>query len=145
MKLENLYQEVILDHHKNPCNFGVIEDADRTANGRNPVCGDELQIYLKISGDVIKNIKFTSKSCAICTASASLLTENMLDKSLQEARKIFQLTHDMLTEGKNDDSLGKINVLKGVTNYPARVKCATLAWHTLIAALENSTEGVTTE
>ena len=145
MKLENLYQEVILDHHKNPCNFGILENADKTANGRNPVCGDELQIYLKMAGEVIKNIKFTSKSCAICTASASLLTENILDKSVHEARTMFQLTHDMLTEGKADDSLGKLNVLKGVTNYPARVKCATLAWHTLMAALEDSAESVTTE
>ncbi len=146
MNLTSLYQEVILDHNRNPCNFGILADATNVANGHNPLCGDELKIYLRMSDDnTVEKINFTGRGCAICMASASLLTENVIGKSTKEIQDIFQRVHVMLTKGKIDDDLGKLTVLGGAANYPSRVKCAILAWRTLVAALENVVDSVTTE
>jgi nitrogen fixation NifU-like protein len=138
--LRELYQEVIFDHNRNPRNFGKLEDANRHADGNNPLCGDKLSLYLKIEGDVISDVRFEGMGCAISTASASLMTERLKGMKVVDAEALFHKFHAVLTE--DDDAtqgpeLGKLGVLTGVRDYPARVKCATLAWHTLEAALHN--------
>ena len=145
--LRELYQEIILDHHHQPRNFGVLQDANRQAEGFNPLCGDKITIYLKIDGDKIEDVKFKGCGCAISTASASLMTEDIKGKSLAEAQQLFQHFHHMLTQDdmESDKALGKLQVMVGVRAFPARVKCATLAWHTLKAALEDMHEPVSTE
>lgn len=152
LDVRELYQEVILDHNRSPRNFHVMDNATQQADGFNPLCGDKIHLYLKISHNIITDISFVGKGCAISTASASLMTECIMGKSLEEAKNIFQQVHPMLTkdsnpdkENKMDQQMGKLAILAGVKAYPARVKCATLAWHTLEAALENKEKVVSTE
>ncbi len=146
--LRDLYQEVIFDHNRNPRNFRVIDNADRKVEGFNPLCGDRLTLFLKMDDDTIADACFQGSGCAISTASASLMTEIIKGKTEAEAVALFKAFHDMAT-GKGEDvpldAIGKLAVLAGVRDYPARVKCATLAWHTLDAALKNQAEPVTTE
>ncbi len=147
MDLKNLYQEVILDHNRNPRNFGELESASYQARGFNPLCGDELTLYIKLEDEVLADISFEGKGCAISTASASLLTDALKGKTKQEAEALFAKVHAMLTAAEDQDlaAVGKLAVLAGVKEFPARVKCATLAWHTLQAALGQSTEIACTE
>lgn len=148
MELRDLYQEVILDHNQNPRNHYAMEIADRQANGHNPLCGDKLSVYLQITpAGIIEKVSFVGEGCAISTASASLMTEILRGKSIREAEQLFQTFHQALLEDKQPaaDDLGKLSVLLGVKEFPIRVKCATLAWHTLQAALQNQTQDVTTE
>jgi nitrogen fixation NifU-like protein len=147
--LRALYQEVILDHNKNPRNFRAMEDADRTLDGYNPLCGDHYMIYLKMNGDRIEDVSFTGSGCAISKASASVMSTLVKNKSRQEANKLFERFHDLVT-GKIAGSeiveeLGRMAVFAGVSEFPARVKCASLAWHTLKAALDEQAHPVTTE
>jgi len=147
-ELRDLYQEVIFDHNRNPRNFRVIDDADRKVDGFNPLCGDRLTLYLKMDGDVIADASFQGSGCAISTASVSLMTEIVKGKTEQEAEDLFKKFHEMTTgkdEQINLEAVGKLAVLAGVREYPARVKCATLAWHTLDAALKNEQKAVSTE
>ncbi len=147
--LRDLYQEVLLDHSKRPRNFGVLDDADHTAVGHNPLCGDKVVIYLRMEGDRIAEIRFQGQGCAVSQASASMMTESVKGKTRAEAEALFERFHELLT-GKEPDAaeapeLGKLTIFAGVRKYPVRVKCATLAWHTLRAALEQKTETVSTE
>ncbi|HZP84627.1 MAG TPA: SUF system NifU family Fe-S cluster assembly protein [Chthonomonadaceae bacterium] len=145
--LRDLYQEVILDHNKRPRNFGKLEEATRKAEGYNPLCGDQVTVYLKLKEGVIEDIRFEGSGCAISKASASLMTSALKGKTTEEAARLFTEFHDLVTgESEADpDELGKLAVFSGVREFPARVKCASLAWHTLHAALENQDEPVTTE
>ena len=147
--LRDLYQEVILDHNKRPRNFGQFAQPDRRAEGYNPLCGDKLMLHLALEDDVIRDIVFKGSGCAISTASASLMTESVKGKTLDEVRTLFANFQGMLTgdaEADFDtDVLGKLSVFAGVRAYPARVKCAVLAWHTLRAAVEEDGEVTTTE
>ena len=148
-ELSELYQEVILDHNKSPRNFRKLEDANRTADGYNPLCGDKVTIYVKLNGDVIQEISFEGSGCAISKASASMMTDSLKGKTLAQAEALFERVHKMLT-GKLDpkvysDKLGKLAVLSGVCNFPARVKCASLSWHTLQAALKGEGGMASTE
>jgi nitrogen fixation NifU-like protein len=148
-ELRELYQEVILDHNKKPRNFRVLPDADTSAEGHNPLCGDNVTVYLRMDGDTIGDISFQGSGCAISKASASLMTTELKGKTRAEAEEIFERFHDLVT-GKGDaepdeEALGKLAVFSGVREYPARVKCASLAWHTLHSALEEGSQPVTTE
>jgi nitrogen fixation NifU-like protein len=144
--VEDLYQEVILDHSKRPRNCHPMEDANRKAEGYNPLCGDRLKLYIKIENDTVTDASFVGSGCAISTASASLMTESLKGKSRQEAIKLLDRFHDLLTtDTPVSQDLGKLVVFCGVRDYPARVKCATLAWHTLKSALNGSAEPVSTE
>jgi len=146
--LRDLYQEVIFDHNRNPRNFRVIKNADRRVEGFNPLCGDRLTLFLQMDGDRITDASFQGSGCAISTASVSLMTEIVKGKTEQEAEELFKKFHEMTT-GKdkeiNLEAVGKLAVLAGVREYPARVKCATLAWHTLDAALKNEQKSISTE
>ena len=147
--LRDLYQEVILDHTKRPRNFRKLAAANRWAKGHNPLCGDRVTVYLEVEGSVVKDISFEGSGCAISTASASMMTESLRGKTQAEAEALFERFHNLVT-GKPDESpetpeLGKLEVFSGVREYPVRVKCATLAWHTLRAALENNEAPVSTE
>jgi nitrogen fixation NifU-like protein len=144
--VDDLYQEIILDHSKRPRNFHSMENADRRADGYNPLCGDKLKLFLKMDGDVVREASFTGAGCAISTASASLMTESLKGKTREQALSLLDEFHQLLTtETQAAKDLGKLKVFCGVREYPARVKCATLAWHTLKSALENRGETVTTE
>jgi len=146
--LRDLYQEVIFDHNRNPRNFRIIENADRKVEGFNPLCGDRLTLYLQMEGDVIADASFQGSGCAISTASVSLMTEIVKGKTENEAEELFKKFHEMTTgkdENFNLEAIGKLAVLAGVCEYPARVKCATLAWHTLDAALKNEQQAISTE
>ncbi|MEH6503694.1 MAG: SUF system NifU family Fe-S cluster assembly protein [Cycloclasticus sp.] len=144
--LRDLYQEVIFDHNRNPRNFRKMDDADRQIDGFNPLCGDRLTLFLKIDDGKITDASFQGQGCAISTASASLMTDIIKGQSEEEAQKLFELFHNMATgEHVEMDQLGKLAVLAGVCEYPARVKCATLPWHTLDALLKGVKEPVTTE
>ena len=144
--LRALYEEVILDHNRRPRNFRrVPEGANRHANGYNPLCGDQLALDLRVEDGVIKDVGFEGAGCAISTASASLMTESIKGKTLEEAERLFQGVHDLLTKQGATADVGKLQVLAGVRDYPARVKCATLPWHTLEAALKNAKQPATTE
>jgi len=147
--LRDLYQEVILDHTKRPRNFRKLAAANRSAKGHNPLCGDRVTVYLNVEGDVVKDISFEGSGCAISTASASMMTESLRGKTQAQAEALFERFHNLVT-GKPDQSpempeLGKLEAFSGVKEYPVRVKCATLAWHTLRAALENNETSVSTE
>jgi nitrogen fixation NifU-like protein len=149
--LRDLYQEVILDHGRHPRNKHVLADANHLAHGENPLCGDKLIVYVKLSPEkIIEEVSFEGQGCAISTASASLMTEVMVGKTLAEAEKLFGSFHALATgEGEADtegfeDDMDRLEVLSGVRDYPVRVKCATLAWHTLSAAL-NDQQKVSTE
>ena len=145
--IKDLYQEIIVDHNRNPRNFGVIADADKTIEGFNPLCGDKLKLYIKIDGQNISDIAFDGTGCAISVASASLMTDAMKGKSIDEAETLFNNFHSLITTENEIDSdhLGKLAVLAGVKNFPARVKCASLCWHTLRSALIGNDKPVTTE
>lgn len=146
--LSQLYQEVILDHNKKPRNFGKLEDANRQADGFNPLCGDKIKLYLKVEDGIVKDIRFEGSGCAISTASASMMTASLKGKSVAEAEALFGKFHRMVTGHPDSGSgtdLGKLAVFSGVSEFPVRVKCATLAWHTLHAALEGKGEPVSTE
>lgn len=135
--VHDLYQEVILDHSKRPRNCHPMEDANHKAEGYNPLCGDKLKLFLKLEDDVVKDVSFVGSGCAISTASASLMTETLKGKRREEALKLLEQFHELLTtDTPVTQELGKLVVFCGVRDYPARVKCATLAWHTLKSALE---------
>ncbi len=146
--LRELYQEVILDHHRKPRNFGPLDNANRKSEGFNPLCGDRVTIYALVDGDVISDLKFEGSGCAICMASASVMTSTVIGKTVAEAEAWFGKFHDLVTgdpdETPKTEGLGKIAVFFGVREFPVRVKCATLPWHTLKAALE-SQDNVSTE
>ena len=147
--LRDLYQEVILDHNKKPRNFREMADANRKSEGYNPLCGDKVTVFAKVEGGVIRDLAFRGAGCAISTASASLMTEQLKGKTEAEAKGIFQRFHAMVTSPAgteaSSEGLGKLAVLSGVSEFPVRVKCASLAWHTLNAALENRGDPVSTE
>ena len=145
--IKDLYQEVIVDHNRSPRNFGKLEDADKTLEGYNPLCGDKLILYIKTDGDKINDIAFDGSGCAISVASASLMTDAMKGKTLQEAELLFNEFHNLITTD-NDvdmDQLGKLAALAGVKAYPARVKCASLCWHTLHSVIQGDDTPVHTE
>jgi nitrogen fixation NifU-like protein len=138
MELNDLYRDVILDHNRRPRNFGPLEAADASADGVNPLCGDRLTLRLKLAADKIEEIRFEGQGCAISTASASLMTEAVKGKTRAEALGLFERIHRLLTEDDAEpDGLGKLAALSGVREYPARVKCASLCWHTLASALKS--------
>lgn len=149
-ELRELYQQVILDHNKAPRNFRKIEDASNFAEGYNPLCGDNVTVYIKIDeNNVIQDISFQGSGCAISKASASLMTSILKGKSVEEAEKLFNNFHDLVTDKLGDkpnlENLGKLAVFAGVREFPARVKCASLAWHTMINALHKKNEKAVTE
>jgi nitrogen fixation NifU-like protein len=138
MELKDLYRDVILDHNKKPRNFGQLEHPDAHADGHNPLCGDRLSLSLKMNGDRVEDVRFEGKGCAISTASASMMTEAIKGKSRADIDKLFNEVHTLLTEqdAVPAPGLGKLAALSGVREFPARVKCASLCWHTLNAALD---------
>lgn len=148
MDLKDLYRDVIVDHNRNPRNFRPMPDADRQAEGFNPLCGDRLTLYVKLDGNTIRDVAFQGSGCAISVASASLLTESIKGRSVPDAERLFEAVHDLLTR---DDAvvdvaaIGKLGALSGVREFPARVKCASLCWHTLDAALHREAAPVSTE
>lgn len=144
--LDDLYQQVIIDHSRKPRNFRVLEGANRTGQGRNPLCGDQVTLYMKLENDVIKDISFQGDGCAIFKASASMMTDNLKGKTKAEAGKMFESFRDMTTTGANrKEVLGKLGVFAGVNKFPARVKCAILPWHAVAAALDGQDGPVSTE
>ncbi len=148
-ELRELYQSVILDHNKRPRNFHEPEGANRTADGFNPLCGDKITVYLELEDDLVKDVGFSGSGCAISTASASLMTQSIKGKSLSEVRQLFDGFHGLVTgnpgEGADSEKLGKLAVFSGVREFPVRVKCATLAWHTMRSALDGTGEVAKTE
>jgi nitrogen fixation NifU-like protein len=147
MDLKELYRDVILDHNRRPRNFGPLEGASHHAQGHNPLCGDRLELALRLEGDRIAEIRFEGSGCAISTASASLMTEAVKGKDRASVRQLFERVHALLTQpdSPGDAELGKLAALSGVREFPARVKCASLCWHTLNAALASSPTPVSTE
>lgn len=146
MDLKDLYRDVILDHNRQPRNFGTLEHADAHADGNNPLCGDHLTVWLRLDGERIADIRFEGKGCAISTASASLMTEAVKGKDTSTVKQLYEQVHSLLTHQRTPDaSLGKLAALSGVSEFPTRVKCATLCWHTLNAALEHGAAAVSTE
>jgi nitrogen fixation NifU-like protein len=143
--LSDLYQQVILDHSRSPRNFRVLADANRTAQGHNPLCGDNYTIYAKVEGDRVMELAFQGSGCAISKASASILTETLKGKTRAEVRTLFDKVHGMVTTGNMPDDAGKLAVLAGVHKFPARVKCAILPWHAAVAAVDGHGETVSTE
>lgn len=144
--LRELYQEVILDHYKNPRNFFRPNHPSHKAEGYNPLCGDKITLYVNMTGDVVDGLAFEGSGCAISTASASLLTESIKGKTKKEVGILFDQFHGLVTGKTNQSSdLGKLAVFEGVREFPLRIKCATLGWHTLRAALENKQDPVSTE
>jgi len=148
-ELRELYQQVILDHNKSPRNFKVLDHSTQDAEGYNPLCGDNLHIYLDVKDGIIKDVSFQGSGCAISKASASLMTSILKGKTKEEAERLFNKFHDLVTgklgENPDIDELGKLAVFTGVQEFPVRVKCASLAWHTMMNALHNKNERVTTE
>ncbi len=137
--VHDLYQETILDHSKRPRNCHTMDDANREAEGYNPLCGDKLKLFLKMEDDIVKDVSFTGSGCAISTASASLMTESLKGKTRDQALQLLDKFHELLTtDSAVSQDLGKLVVFCGVRDYPVRVKCATLAWHTLKSALNNA-------
>ena len=147
--LRDLYQEVILEHSKAPRNYRELPNANHKAEGFNPLCGDHFTVYLNIEGDAIRDISFQGSGCAISKASASMMTQSLKGKTREDAEKLFQEFHKLVTgkakENGGQSEVGKLAVFSGVSEYPVRVKCATLAWHALQAALADKTEAVSTE
>ncbi len=148
-ELRELYQQVILDHNKSPRNFKKLENANHFAEGYNPLCGDRIDIYVILNEDKIEDISFVGSGCAISKASASLMSTMVKGKTIEEAEKIFKKFHHLITgkmdEEVNTEEVGKLAVFAGVREFPSRVKCASLAWHTLISALKEENKTVTTE
>jgi len=146
--LRELYQQVILDHNRNPRNFKELPGATRKVEGFNPLCGDHYTVFLNLDGDVIKEVSFTGSGCAISKASASVMSSTVKGKSTEEANRLFETFHSLVTGDRSTvdaGELGRLAAFSGVSEFPARVKCATLAWHTLRTALEGEQETVTTE
>ena len=146
--LSDLYREILLDHNSKPRNFRRLEDANRSADGYNPLCGDKIELYLKVDDQVIADVGFQGSGCAISRASASMLTQSIKGQSVERAQQIFEAFHRMLTEPETEldyDTLEDLESLAGVSEFPTRIKCAVLAWHTLRAALEQQSDIVTTE
>ena len=144
--LNELYQQVILDHSKSPRNFRKMDGANRTAQGHNPLCGDNVSMYLLMEGQTVKDVSFQGSGCAISKASASILTEAIKGKSKSDVKALFDKVHEMVTTGRNNSpELGKLAVFAGVHKFPARVKCAILPWHAAISAVEGKNETVSTE
>jgi nitrogen fixation NifU-like protein len=146
--LQDLYQELILDHGSRPRNLKKLANANHTAEGYNPLCGDKVKVYVNLDGEVVKDISFEGAGCAISTASASIMTETLKGKTRAEADALFEMFHDLVTgqERKLDSpELGKLAVFSGVSEFPMRVKCATLSWHTLRAEIKGKVEVVSTE
>ncbi len=147
MDLKELYREVILDHNRTPRNFGRLEDADARAEGHNPLCGDQLSVTLRLQGDRVADLRFEGRGCAISVASASLMTEAVKGRSREEIARLYGEVHALLTDRTRAPAgdLGKLMALAGVAEFPARVKCASLCWHTLNAALERAPAPASTE
>jgi len=147
--LRELYQEVILDHNKSPRNFRKMENADRKVEGFNPLCGDHYTVYVKFRDEVIEDVSFEGAGCAISKASASLMSATVKGRTRQEAQRLYRLFHDLVTgepkAEENPDGLGRLAAFAGVAEFPARVKCATLAWHTLKAAMESGRQASLTD
>lgn len=146
-ELRELYREVILDHNRQPRNFGELRDADRIVEGVNPLCGDKMTLYVKLAGDTVEDVRFKGTGCAISVASSSLMTERVKGRPVEETLRLFDRVHDMLT-GEDDASvegMDKLAALAGVREYPSRVKCASLGWHALKAALTGSQDKISTE
>ncbi len=147
--IRELYQQMIMDHNRHPRNFHAMKDADRMAEGYNPLCGDHFKVFLKIEGDVIQDVSFDGAGCAISKASASMMTAELKGKTCQEARVLFENVIKMLSrkmgEPFNQEKIGKLATLAGVCEFPARVKCASLAWHTMREGLDPTGKQVTTE
>jgi nitrogen fixation protein NifU and related proteins len=150
-ELDELYQEVILDHNRSPRNYRTMANANRKAQGYNPLCGDHVTVYLNLENGIIKDISFQGSGCAISKASASLMTAELKGKTETEAKELFENVHKMLTGESNDNGhpgaarVGKLAILSGVSKFPARVKCASLAWHTVNSALKGGEEVASTE
>jgi len=144
-ELSDLYQQVILDHCRQPRNFHELSNPTCSAQGHNPLCGDQLKLYLDLEGETIKDISFVGAGCCISKASASLLTEGVKGKTRAEVQKMFALVHELVTTGKVNGDVGKLAVFAGVHKFPARVKCAILAWHAVMAAMRGEQKPVTTE
>jgi nitrogen fixation NifU-like protein len=148
-ELRDLYQEMLLDHHRHPRNRGKLEGANHRAQGYNPLCGDRVTIYLLLANDVIEKIAFEGTGCAICTASCSVMTELLKGKTIGDAEKLFGAFHDLVTSDPasevDAEGMGKLAIFAGVREFPMRIKCATLAWHTMRAALTQTDQTVTTE
>ena len=146
---QDLYQEIVMDHNRRPRNFGSIADSTSSSEGFNPLCGDQVTVFLKVSDEIVEDVSFEGIGCAISKSSASMMTEGVKGKSVEEALMVFQAFRRMLTTTSNqvEDSeiLGDLEILKGVSQYPTRIKCATLSWHTLQAALQGSGSNVSTE
>lgn len=146
--LREIYQQLILDHNKSPRNFRTIESADRIAQGNNPLCGDRITLYINLKDGLISDIAFQGAGCAISKASASLMTEILKGKPIEEAEKLFHTFQEMVTQRDADpdlNTLGKLAVFSGIRDYPTRIKCATLAWHATHAALNDHKDPITTE
>ena len=146
--LHELYQEILLEHNNKPRNFRKLDDANRQADGYNPLCGDQITLYLKVEDDVIADVAFQGQGCAISRASASMLTQSVKGETLAKAEEIFDGFHALITDPDADvdyDLLGDLEMLSGVSAFPTRIKCAVLAWHTLNAAIEGKDDSVTTE
>ena len=146
--LSDLYQEVILDHSRHPRNFGPAEGANRQARGNNPLCGDRVTVYLTVEGDRISDVRFEARGCAISVASASMMTEMIKGKTVEEAKSLFERFHALVTgdgEDGGDGELNELESLSGVRAFPTRIKCATLAWHAMTAALDGTGDEVKTE
>ena len=147
-ELQELYQQVILDHNRNPRNYGELEGANRVAEGFNPLCGDQINVALLVKDGTIEDVKFTGSGCAISKASASIMTSVLKGKTVDEAEQMFDTFHHLVTDEQADidpESLGKLAVFAGVREFPARVKCASLCWHTMKNALESTDEVASTE
>lgn len=149
-EMRELYQQVILDHNHRPRNFGSLDEANRAAEGYNPLCGDSIKLQLVVEDGVVKDAAFEGEGCAIVTASASLMTEAVKGKTVEEADAMFREVIELLTGDPSEEAevppdLGKLAVFSGVREYPLRVKCASLAWHTMHAALEDEQDAITTE
>jgi nitrogen fixation NifU-like protein len=146
--MREMYEDMILDHNRNPRNFGVLEPHTHEAYGYNPICGDEFKVFLEVENGVIKDLRFDGVGCAVSTASISLMTQALKGKTQAEALELFERMHKLLTgldDGQALNQLGKLQVLKGVCDYPTRIKCAVLPWHTLKAALKGEQVAVNTE
>ena len=146
---QELYQEIVMDHNRRPRNFGSMTDSTATSEGFNPLCGDQITLFLKVSEDIVEDISFEGIGCAISKSSASMMTEGVKGKSVEEALTVFEAFREMITAksdgSKDSEILGDLEILKGVAQYPTRIKCATLSWHTLQAALQGTEKDISTE
>ncbi len=141
----DFYDQMILDHSKHPRNFRLLQNSDKSIQGYNPICGDDITLYFIFDNDLIKDISFQGKGCALCTASASMLTEAAQGKTVSEAEILFNRMHELIISGKGDGGLGKLSVFSAVHKRPERIKCAILPWHALMGALKGQAAPVSTE